>query len=564
MQQKNSTVFCEVCLAFYPKTIHILPEQRIFLYSKESIMHKTLRILSKNAFLFIGVCIVMQIIIRSVFFQDHLFFHAEQERDFTLVRDAWINRELMTLGPVQANTGNFHLGPLYYYLLLPFLLVFRFHPIAGEVMMTIFWIAAWTIAFIYLYKRHNPITAYFFSLLLLFSEIFFVFTTIPLNTGVLFFFEAIFLITLIEWLQTKRPRYIYICSIAFASLLQLHLSSFSLFLMIALILLLYYRTFLSKHTLFAALIIPLLYIPFFVYEFRSHFYQTTKFFRILTGNIPQQEIASIGHTVSTNPLLNSLQAWIASSLISHRWLPLYEFQWFRIVAVILLCAAFVIGCLYIYRYVKNRNIFSSREHVLKWAQEHISFMVIFTFSLSIFIGTIFIDTALPRHYLLILFVPLLLLAICFSLLWQQGKWGKVFTIILGSGFVAMNIYNFFLDFQYPPKVAINHPYESFSDFFPEQNEVAKKIATYMRQHTNKQFLLRTSEESKDLRNVTMYLINWHSNFHANFVPKGKNHEADKVIYLTYNSQLPKFTPIFSTQDMNVYVISYEQWKRLKF
>ena len=63
-------------------------------------------------------------------------FSADQGRDFLLVYRMIVTRRPTLLGP-PTSISQAHFGPAYYYLLAPFLLLFRFDPLAGS-LMTIF------------------------------------------------------------------------------------------------------------------------------------------------------------------------------------------------------------------------------------------------------------------------------------------------------------------------------------------------------------------------------------------------------------------------------------------
>lgn len=112
---------------------------------------------SRNAIIFLVCILFAQIIVRGVFFQEHLFFHDEQARDSFVILRAWQQKEFITLGPIQAETGGVKLGPLYYYLLAPFLILFQFHPAAGTVLISLLWLLTLGLVFVYAYKRGSSL-----------------------------------------------------------------------------------------------------------------------------------------------------------------------------------------------------------------------------------------------------------------------------------------------------------------------------------------------------------------------------------------------------------------------
>ncbi|MCG2691475.1 glycosyltransferase family 39 protein, partial [Microgenomates group bacterium] len=69
-----------------------------------------------------------------------LQFLGDQGRDALILRNLLVNHDLPFIGPV-TSVGGFFLGPLYYYLMAPFLWLFKFNPVGPAVATAVLGIA---------------------------------------------------------------------------------------------------------------------------------------------------------------------------------------------------------------------------------------------------------------------------------------------------------------------------------------------------------------------------------------------------------------------------------------
>lgn len=169
------------------------------LYSKENII--------------LLVTLILAAILRLYRIQDYMTFLGDEGRD-VLVAYNILHGHLTLLGPT-SSVGGFFLGPIYYYFMAPFLLLFNYNPVGPAVMVALFGIATvWLIykfcsdlfnrkigiiaAFLYAvspvviaYSRSswNPNPLPFFSLLILYV----LYKASGKNSGRLFFFVGILL-----------------------------------------------------------------------------------------------------------------------------------------------------------------------------------------------------------------------------------------------------------------------------------------------------------------------------------------------------------------------------------
>ena len=70
----------------------------------------------------------------------YMTFLGDEGRDVLVVKRMIVDHKLTLLGPT-ASVGGFFLGPIYYYLMIPFLWLFRLNPVGPAVMVALFGIA---------------------------------------------------------------------------------------------------------------------------------------------------------------------------------------------------------------------------------------------------------------------------------------------------------------------------------------------------------------------------------------------------------------------------------------
>lgn len=81
--------------------------------------------------------------------EDYLIFLGDEGRDALVVRDI-LHGNLTLLGP-RASAGDFFTGPIYYYMMVPFLFIANYNPVGPAIMIALFGIA--TVFLIYFFGR---------------------------------------------------------------------------------------------------------------------------------------------------------------------------------------------------------------------------------------------------------------------------------------------------------------------------------------------------------------------------------------------------------------------------
>jgi len=91
----------------------------------------------KVEFLIILGILVLASFLRLYRIADYMTFLGDEGRDVLVVKRIIVDHKLTLLGPT-ASVGGFFLGPFYYYLMIPFLWIFRLNPVGPAVMVALF------------------------------------------------------------------------------------------------------------------------------------------------------------------------------------------------------------------------------------------------------------------------------------------------------------------------------------------------------------------------------------------------------------------------------------------
>jgi len=94
----------------------------------------------KTEFILLTIILLIAAFVRLYRVDEYMTFLGDEGRDAIIVRNIWVKLHPPLIGPV-TSIGNMYLGPLYYYLSAPFLLLFGFSPIGPSVMVALFGIA---------------------------------------------------------------------------------------------------------------------------------------------------------------------------------------------------------------------------------------------------------------------------------------------------------------------------------------------------------------------------------------------------------------------------------------
>lgn len=169
--------------------------------------------------------ILFLIIILSLFFRiyridEYLTFLGDEGRDVLVVKHI-LDGDITLLGPT-ASVGGFFLGPIYYYMMAPFLLLFNYNPIGPAVMVAL--LGAATVFLVYKVSKEffgvkvALISAFLYAI----SPLVITYSRSSWNPNVVPFFTILMLYSLYKSIVNNSLKILLISGICFGILLQLH------------------------------------------------------------------------------------------------------------------------------------------------------------------------------------------------------------------------------------------------------------------------------------------------------------------------------------------------------
>lgn len=293
--------------------------------------------------LLLGLVIMVAIFFRFWQVRDYIVFLGDEGRDMIVIRNMILDRRPTFLGPT-ASVGGFYLGPIYYWMATPFLLIWNFDPIGPAYMVAAIGVAA--VALLYKFLKD---TLGFWPAILATS----LYATAPLivrysrsswNPNPLPFFALLLFYSLYLGIQKikakshiKNYSYFVLAGAAFGVCVQLHYLATVLLALGALFVAinLGWRKWLLA---FAASTLGFLitFSPFLLFEIKNGFpnfntilefvtrgttvgYKTSNYFWIISnvGNIFLEEITKIKATPVTRLIFWALASGVIVGLVKN-------------------------------------------------------------------------------------------------------------------------------------------------------------------------------------------------------------------------------------------------------
>lgn len=189
-------------------------------------------------------------------------FLGDQGRDVVIVRDFLKNGNLFFIGP-QTSIGNMYLGPFYYYLISPALLLASFNPIGPAIFVALLSVATAYLIFYVSKKWFNPTTAYVATFLYSISPTAIKFSNFSWNPNIMPFFALLFI-----YMMTEK-RYLW-AVIAFIMCLNSHYLALILLPLAVLIWLNNYKKNLVKPTIIAIVVFLLSLLPQLLFDLKHN------------------------------------------------------------------------------------------------------------------------------------------------------------------------------------------------------------------------------------------------------------------------------------------------------
>jgi len=227
--------------------------------------------MSKKEFWLLLFILVAAAFLRLYRIADYMTFLGDEGRDVLVVKKIIVDHKFTLLGPT-ASVGGFFLGPVYYYLMIPFLWAFRLNPVGPAVMVALFGIA--TVFLVYkvgkdfFSKEVGLLSASLFSI----SPVVIAYSRSSWNPNLMPFFSLLIIWLTWRTVSEKKPEYLIGVGFLLGVAIQLHYLTVFLMAVVAVYLFLFFRRLrYVKHYLGLIGGIILGWSPFLLFEVRHGF-----------------------------------------------------------------------------------------------------------------------------------------------------------------------------------------------------------------------------------------------------------------------------------------------------
>jgi len=176
---------------------------------------------NKKEAIILGVILLVGAFLRLYRIGDYMTFLGDEGRDAIIIRRLWTDLDPILIGP-GTSIGNMYLGPLYYYFVAPFLLLFNFSPVGPSVeiallgVLTIFLV--WAIAREWFGKIAAFVAAGFYAI----APTVIIYSRSSWNPNIMPFFSLLSVYAIWKvWIE-KKYNWLLILGITFSFILQSH------------------------------------------------------------------------------------------------------------------------------------------------------------------------------------------------------------------------------------------------------------------------------------------------------------------------------------------------------
>ena len=177
------------------------------------------KIIKKNWLLIL--IILLAVFLRLYRIGDYMEFLGDQGRDVLIIRDFLKNGNLFFIGP-QTSIGNMYLGPYFYYLIAPALLLSNFNPVGPAIFIALINIATVFLTYWVGTKWFNKSTGLIAAFIFAISPVAIKYSTFIWNPNIMAFFSLLFVYLFFTSFRTKKYKYFIFASLAFVMVMNSH------------------------------------------------------------------------------------------------------------------------------------------------------------------------------------------------------------------------------------------------------------------------------------------------------------------------------------------------------
>lgn len=172
-------------------------------------------------FIFLVATLILGAFFRLYRIGEYMTFLGDEGRDAIIVRNLLVHADPILIGP-GTSIGNMYLGPLYYYLIAPFLFLFNFSPVGPSIMVALFGVATifllWKVGKEWFGMWAGIIAAFFYAI----SPVAIIYNRSSWNPNVMPFFSLLCIYATWKVWREKQYKWLIVLGISFAFVMQTH------------------------------------------------------------------------------------------------------------------------------------------------------------------------------------------------------------------------------------------------------------------------------------------------------------------------------------------------------
>lgn len=420
--------------------------------------------MKKNKFVILIILIILlAAFLRLYRISDYMTFLGDEGRD-VLVAKGILEGHFTLLGP-RSSAGDFFMGPAYYYMITPFLWLFRYDPVGPAVMVALFGIATVFLVYYSGKKFFDQKTALFASALYAVSPLVIIYSHSSWNPNILPFFSLLIMYLLYKAISEDLS-WEYYAFIGFLLGIAMQLHYLALFLAIIMFLYIFFGNWIKNKKIETAKIIKQFVqvtagfiagiSPFLLFELRHGFPNTHTIITFIFGQTLQKgyETHSGFFSIVSDVFFRLFARFVFNYPFPdryHNYSPLLLQIW----AIVIIIA--ILSSIILLFFKKNK-------------------LVVLLFSLWLFFGVLLFGlykkTIYDYLFTFIFPLPFLLtgnlLSAIYNFRYKKIKWIGIFVSMLL--FLVLFVYNLSaVPFRYPPN---------------RQKDQTKQIADFVISKTN--------------------------------------------------------------------------------
>jgi 4-amino-4-deoxy-L-arabinose transferase-like glycosyltransferase len=176
----------------------------------------------------IVLIVILAAFLRLFKISEHMEFLGDQGRDALLVAKLLKEGDLLFIGP-QTSVGNMYLGPWYYYIMAPFLLVFNYNPVGPAVMVALTSLLTVYLIYEFSKKWFNSLVGIISALLFAISPVTIKYSSFSWNPNIMPLFSLLVIWFVWKIYKDGSKKYFLYLGISFALALNSHYLALLLF-----------------------------------------------------------------------------------------------------------------------------------------------------------------------------------------------------------------------------------------------------------------------------------------------------------------------------------------------